>query len=94
MPSLSLYITDDLYAKLLASGESPSALVRRLIEEYFAKVETQEVFEILKIPLWFGDVYVLLDKSKPKNEQSVMMSKDLKEVEAYLEKAKAMRKGK
>jgi len=52
MPSLSVYITDELYAKLLASRERPRALVRRLIEEYFAKAETQEVFEILTIKFW------------------------------------------
>jgi len=88
MPSVSIYIKDELYAKLLASKERPSALVTRLIEEYLAKVETQEVFEILTIKFWDKDIHILLDKSKPKNEQFVMQSEDLNEIEAYIERMK------
>ena len=91
MPSLSVYITDELYAKLLASRERPSALVRRLIEEYLAKAETQEVFETLTIKFWDKDIHILLDKSKPKNEQFVMQSEDLNEIKAYIERTKDKR---
>jgi len=92
MPSLSIYIKNDVYAKLLASRESPSVLVKRLLEEYFAKAETPARFQILKIKFgdWAStpDAYFLLDKSKPKDEEFVMQSHDKKELEAYIEKAK------
>jgi predicted CopG family antitoxin len=94
MPSLSVYIEDEVYSKLLASKESPSALVKRLLEEYFAKVESHEVFEILAVKFWDKEnIHILLDRSKPKNEQFVMQSKDLREIKAFIKRIKSMNEG-
>jgi hypothetical protein len=86
MPTVSVYVPDELYAKLLASKERPSALVGRLIKEYLAKLGTPEAFETLTIKLWDRDIHMLFDRSKPKNEQFVMQSENLKEIEAYIRK--------
>lgn len=88
MPSLSIYINDEIYAKLLACGEKPSALVTRLIVEYLAKVKKLEVYETLTMKFWDKDIHILLDKSKPENEQYVMQSENLNEIEAYIKKMK------
>ena len=94
MPSISVYIPDNLYAKLLASKEKPSALVRRLIKEYLAKLGTPEVFETLTIKFWDNkEIHMLLDRSKPKDEQFVMQSENLKDIEAYIENSKRARTG-
>jgi hypothetical protein len=87
----AVYVPDKLYAKLLASQEKPSALVRRLIEEHLAKLGTPEVFEILTIEFWDKDIHMLLDRSKPKNEQFVMQSENLKEIEAYIKSSERAR---
>jgi len=88
MPSISVYVPDKLYAKLLASQEKPSA---RLIEEHLAKLGTPEVFEILTIKFWDKDIHMLLDRSKPKNQQFVMQSENLKEMEAYIKNSERTR---